>query len=108
MNQQPPWPAQQQPQSSQKMPLPRTNGRILLKILLYFVGAVIAEFGLLTVALTATSSSGPLGGLAFSFGLLTLIGSTIVFFQKKYYVHCLAGFQYLWWILGATTTTFAA
>lgn len=108
MNQPQLWPAQPQPQYSPKMPLPRTNGRILVKILLYFVGTAIAWFGFFAGTLAATSSNGPFGYFALSFSLLALAGSIFIFFQKKYYIHCLLGLQYLWWILGATAISFAA
>src|SRR5947208_88749 len=102
------WPAQPQPQYSPKMPLPSTNARILVKILLYLVGTAIAWFGFFAGALVATSSNGPFGYSALSFSLLALAGSIFIFFQKKYYIHCLPGLQYLWWILGATAISFAA
>jgi TIR domain len=108
MNQPSPWPVQQHSQSAQKKLLPRTNGRILVKILLYFVGVAIAEVGVLGGALGASGSSTSLGCVAFSFSLLALIGSIAVFFRKKYYLHCLPGLQYLWWTLGVTAGSFIA
>jgi hypothetical protein len=92
----------QQPPHSQKLSPPRTNGRIFIKIVLYFVGFAIAWFGFFGGIVTATGSSSPIGCFAFSFSLLALIASLFIFFQKKYYLHCLPWLQYLWWVLGIT------
>jgi hypothetical protein len=102
MNQQPSWFAKQQPQHSSKMCPPRTTGRVIFKIILYFVGATIAEFGLLGGALSATSSSNPVGCLTFSVGVFGLGGSIFIFIRKEYYLHCLPRLQYLWWVLGVS------
>lgn len=112
MNQRPPWFAQQQPQYSHKMPLPRTTARIVFKITLYFVGAIIAEFGLLAVAVSVPGSNknlaaGIVGGTLF-IGLGAAAISISMFFLKRYHIHCLAGVQYLWWVLGTTIASLMA
>ena len=102
MSQQPSWFAQPQPQHLSKLHSPKTVGRIILKIVLYFIGAFIAEFGFLGGALLASGSSTPVGCIVFSSGIVALIGSIFVFFVRGYYIHCLPRLQYLWWILGAS------
>jgi hypothetical protein len=108
MNQQRPWPGQPQSQHPQKMPPPKTTAWIVLKILFYFIGTAIAEFGLLGGTLSITASSVPFGCFAFSIGVLALVGNTFIFFRKSYYMHCLPGLQYLWWFLGMTFATLLA
>jgi predicted CopG family antitoxin len=100
MSQQPPWAVQPQPQHPSKMRLPRTAGRVIFKITTYFVGAIIAEFFLLSGAVGASSTL--FDCIAFSLGVVALIGSITIFFHKEYYLHCLPGVQYLYWMLGVT------
>lgn len=91
-----------QPQHTPKKSPPRTTGRIALKITLYFVGVLVAEFGLLGGSLVGTGSNVPIGCSVFSIGIFGLAGSIFIFFRKGYYFHCLSGLQYLCWISGTT------
>ncbi|HEU5381979.1 MAG TPA: TIR domain-containing protein, partial [Ktedonobacteraceae bacterium] len=106
MNRQPSWVAQQPPYYSSKMLSPRTTGRIILKITLYFVGAIIAEFFLLGTTLEATGTRSPINCATASVGIVALIGSIYLFFSREYYIHCLSRRQYLWWLLGASSVLF--
>lgn len=100
MGQQPSWLAQSQPQHPSKLQLPQTTGRVILKITLYFFGAIIAEFSLLGV----TGSNFPLACTTSSVSLVAFIGSVVLFFSKGYYIHCLPRQHYFWWMFGATGT----
>jgi hypothetical protein len=94
MNQLPSWTSQ-----VDLVPQPRMSIRRLFKLFLYFLGAIIGGFGLLGGALTATSSnpifSNEVGGVAFVFGLLALVGSIFIFFRKGYHIYSLRWIQYL-------------
>ena len=102
MNQQPSWFALQQPPYSSKMSLPRTFGRVTLKITLFFIGALIAELSLLGGTGEAAGANSAIACFIFPAGIIALIGSIFVFFNKGYYLHCLPKLQYLYWLLGAT------
>jgi len=97
---------QQQPQHSPKKSLPRTTGRIVLKITLYFVGFLIAEFGLLGGVFVVAGSSVPVGCSVFSVDILVVVGSIFIFFRKRYYIHCLSRLEYLWWVSGTSVAFF--
>ena len=83
----------------------------LSKIILYFLGFFIAEFGFLGGSLVSTGTnknlSNGLGGIAFFVGLVALLISTIIFFRKGYYSHHLHCAQYMWLIAITTISSIA-
>ncbi len=79
-----------------------TTVRRIFRVFLYFMGAFLAEFGLLGAAVSLPGSSDQAVYIALVIGIVALIGSLIYFFQGRFKTRCLPWLQYLWWILGAT------
>src|SRR2546426_451051 len=93
------------PSSQTRAPLPQSRTRKAFKIALYFIGFFIAEIGLLGAAASASSNkdfTNRLFGVALAIGIVAFIGSTIIFFRRRYHVYGLRWFRYLLWTLIAT------
>lgn len=75
----------------------------ILKSILYFLGMLMACFGLFAT----TSARGTVAiGMTLLICLVALVLVTILFYKRRYYLNTLKWKHYLWWILGSTIVTF--
>jgi hypothetical protein len=79
----------------------------IFSAILYFVGALVAVFGLIGTIATFSSSTGT-GGIALLLGVALLIASIVVFIRIRRRFPLLRWWQRLLWILGAAVVGFVA
>lgn len=106
MNQQPSWFTPQQPLNTPKMHQPRTLGRIILKMIFFFAGALVGEFCLLGGFFQFTGVNSAVDCFVFAVSIVALVTSIFIFFNRGFYLHCLPKLQYFYWAFGATIAFF--
>jgi hypothetical protein len=73
----------------------------VIRVILYFIAALISAFGLI-VSFVAFGSSVRVGALAFFFGFGLLVSSVVIFMRTRHRIQRLKWSQCIWWLLGAT------
>lgn len=80
----------------------QSRGRRTFKIILYFIGVLLAIFFMTGLGLYATNMSNVGGYVGLLVGVIAAGISIFIFFHNKYHIHYLRWREYMWWLLGIT------